>query len=93
MDNSEGDYRGGNGGQGRGHGAPCAVITQTRAEEQGDGYHWQGWVGIPSAGRGGGFVPTEAAAEYPPLWPGAPSQGIGEQDPKPHTPPPLGGEP
>ena len=39
------------------------------------------------------FVPTEAAAQDPPLWPGAPAQGLGEQYPKPHTPPPLGGDP
>ena len=40
-----------------------------------------------------GFVPAEAAAEDPPLWLGAHAQGLGEQDPKPHTPPPLGGDP
>ena len=41
----------------------------------------------------GGFVPVEVEAEDPPLWLGSPAQGLGEQDPKPHTPPPLWGDP
>ena len=41
----------------------------------------------------GGFVPVKAAAEYPPLWSGDPTQGLGYQEHKPHTPPPLGGDP
>ena len=37
--------------------------------------------------------PAEAAAEDTPLWLGAHTQGLGEQDPKPHTSPPLEGDP
>ena len=44
-------------------------------------------------GERGGFVLAEAAAEDYPLWSGAPTQGLGEQDPKPHAPPPLMGNP
>ena len=57
------------------------------------------WVSLAGMGRNsfhgerGGFFPMEAAVEDPPLWLGAHAQGIGEQDPKPHTPPPLGGDP
>ena len=72
TDNSVGDDRGGEGGRGSVRGAPRTVTAQTRAEERGDGDHWQGWAGIPSAERGG-VVPAEAAAEDPPLWPGAPA--------------------
>ena len=39
--------------------------------------------------RDGGVVPAEAAAGDPPLCVDAPAQGLGEQDPKTHTPPPL----
>ena len=42
-------------------------------------------------GERGGFVPAEAAAEDHPLLLGTSMHGLGEQDPKPHTPPPLGG--
>ena len=44
-------------------------------------------------GEGGGFVPANAVAEEPPLWSGAPKQGHGEQELKPHTQPPLGEDP
>ena len=52
-----------------------------------DGQEFRPW------GQGGVFVTAEAAAEDPPLWLGAPTQGLREQDPKPYTPPPLGGDP
>ena len=43
-------------------------------------------------GERGGFIPTEAAAEDPPLWSGALTQGLGEQDPPlPYTTTPRGG--
>ena len=41
-------------------------------------------MGVNSVcGESGGFVPVEAAAEDRPLWTGAPTQGLGEQDPNP----------
>ena len=42
-------------------------------------------------GERGGFVPVEGAVEDPQLCLDAPAQGLGEQDPKTHKPPPQGG--
>ena len=52
-----------------------------------------GMGGNSIRGERGRFVPAEGAAEDPPLWLGAHTQGLGEQDPKSHTPPLLGGYP
>ena len=78
TDNFGGDDGGRNGGRSRGCAASRIVTTRTRAEERGDGDHCQGWAGILSVARGGRFFPAEAVVEDPPLWSGAPAQGIGE---------------
>ena len=41
----------------------------------------------------GGICPHGSGGGRPPIWLGAPVQGLGEQDPKPHMLAPLGGHP
>ena len=93
TDNSGGDDRGGDGGRGRCLISLRTVTVRTHVQKSrdmgiigrdGQKFRLQGEGGILPCGSGGG---------NPPLWSGAHAQGIGEQDPKPHTPPPLGGDP
>ena len=80
------------GGEGIGCVNPRSVTARKRAEDRDmgiirrDGREFR-------RGERGGFIPAEAAVEYPLIWSGDPKQGLGEKDPKHHTPPPLGGYP
>ena len=85
-------------GEGTGDGVEATVLpalSPHRLVHKGAG-RWGSLIGMGANsinGERGRFVPAEAVAEDLPQWLGAPTQGLGEQDSKPHTSPPLGGEP
>ena len=89
MDNSRGESRGG----GEVEAAALPAPSPPGLAHRGAGI----WGSSAGTGRNsvnrerGGFVPAEAAVEDPPQWSGAHTQGLGEQEPKPHTPPTLEG--